>query len=163
MNILKPDLMVNSISKINLKCFWEKNKRGIIIDLDNTLAPWNIEQVNEKADIFLKEALALKYKICLLTNAGKERTKKVAEQYQMFYIATAFKPRKKAFSHALELIGLEANQVIVIGDQLFTDILGGNRAGCYTILVPALSKREFVGTKILRLLERVIKSLNHVY
>ena len=163
MNILKPNLTVNSISNINLKYFWKKNKRGIIIDLDNTLAPWNIERVNEKADDFLKEALALKYKICLLTNAGKERTKKVAEQYQMFYIAAAFKPRRKAFFQALKLIDLEASQVMVIGDQLFTDILGGNRAGCYTILVPALSKREFVGTKILRLLEKVIKSLNHVY
>jgi predicted HAD superfamily phosphohydrolase YqeG len=50
-------------------------------------------------------------------------------------------------------MGVTAAQTAVVGDQIFTDILGGNRAGLYTILVKPLARREFVGTKINRTLE----------
>lgn len=156
MDILKPQITANSLNDINLKSYWEMGKRGIIIDLDNTITPWNVEKVNLPAHNFLIEARSLNYKICLLTNAGQKRAEKIAQRYQMHYIAPAFKPAKGSFVKALKLMHLQKEQVLVIGDQIFTDILGGNRIGCFTILVPAISKREFIGTKILRLLERVI-------
>jgi HAD superfamily phosphatase (TIGR01668 family) len=155
MEILKPNRAVDSISRINLHKYWREGKRGIIIDLDNTLTPWKKQQVNKEAHDFLLNALSHNYKICLLTNAGRKRTKLIADHYNIPFIANAFKPRKKTFLKALKLIGIQNSQAIVIGDQIFTDILGGNRAGCYTILVPALSKRDFMGTKFLRMLEKI--------
>lgn len=157
MSILKPDLIVTSISSINLKAYWESGKRGIILDLDNTIIPWHIAELNNEAHLFLKEAVALKYKICLLTNASYKRTETIAEKYAISYIAAALKPRKGAFLKALKKMNLQKEEVLVIGDQIFTDILGGNRVGCYTILVPPLSSREFIGTKFLRLLESFVK------
>lgn len=156
MNILKPQMTANSLNDINLKSYWEMGKRGIIIDLDNTITPWNAEKVNSAAHNFLIEARSLNYKICLITNASPKRAEIIAQRYQMHYIAPAYKPAKGAFVKALKLMHLEKEQVLVIGDQIFTDILGGNRMGCFTILVPAISKREFIGTKLLRLLEGVI-------
>lgn len=156
MDILKPKLKVDSLQKINLEYFRKLAMQGIIIDLDNTIVPWDVDKISKEADSFLKRALSLDYKICLLSNARKKRTENVASQYQIEYLSSAFKPRKKAFLMALERIGLNADQALVIGDQVFTDILGGNRAGCFTILVPALSKKEFAGTKILRFFESLL-------
>ena len=156
MDILKPKLKVDSLQKINLEYFRKLAMQGIIIDLDNTIVPWDVDMISREADSFLKKALALNYKICLLSNARKKRTENVAGQYQIEYLSLAFKPRKAAFSKALTRIGLRAEQVLVIGDQVFTDILGGNRAGCFTILVSPLSKKEFTGTKILRFFESLL-------
>ncbi|HHY06580.1 MAG TPA: YqeG family HAD IIIA-type phosphatase [Clostridia bacterium] len=157
MSVFKPDLMVNSLRDINLKLHWEKGKRGIILDLDNTIVLWNVVELNTEAQSFLEEALALKYKIYLLTNASRKRTENIAQKHDLSYIAPAFKPRKNAFLRALKKMNLQKEEVLVVGDQIFTDIWGGNRVGCYTILVSPLSSREFIGTKILRLLEFFVK------
>jgi HAD superfamily phosphatase (TIGR01668 family) len=162
MKILKPDLVSNSLREINLEYYKNRAMRGMILDLDNTLVPWHLDCITAEADLFLREALALEYRICLLTNASKKRTEKIARQYDLHYLSSAFKPRKKAFLCALQLIGLRADEVLVIGDQVFTDVLGGNRAGCYTILVPALSPKEFIGTKVFRFLEWLLKA-GHPY
>lgn len=162
MNILKPDLVINSLTEINLEYYKKRAMRGIIIDLDNTIVPWHLDCITAEADLFLREALALEYRICLLTNASKKRTENIAQQYDLYYLSSACKPRKRAFVHALQLIGLSADEVLVIGDQVFTDVFGGNRAGCYTILVPALSKKEFIGTKVFRFLEWLLKA-GHPY
>ncbi|MGI6588983.1 MAG: YqeG family HAD IIIA-type phosphatase [Peptococcia bacterium] len=159
MSILKPDLMVNSLGDINLKLHWERGKRGIILDLDNTIVSWNVKELSEEGHLFLKQALALKYKIYLLTNAGRKRTETIARKYNISYIAPALKPRKSPFLKALKKMNLQKDKVLVIGDQIFTDILGGNRVGCYTILVPPLSPREFIGTKFIRLLEFFVKRM----
>lgn len=158
MKILKPDLVINSLSEINLANYKKLAMRGIIIDLDNTIVPWNLDCITAEADLFLREALSLEYKICLLSNARRKRTENIARQYDIYYVSSAFKPRRKAFQRALQLIGHSADQVLVIGDQVFTDVLGGNRAGCYTILAPALSKKEFVGTKVFRFFEWLLKA-----
>ncbi|MDD2400727.1 MAG: YqeG family HAD IIIA-type phosphatase [Clostridia bacterium] len=158
MDILKPKKVVTSISNIDLDSYWLTGKRGIIIDLDNTIIPWDNSIVNEDAHNLLIKALTCHYKIFILTNAGEIRTQDIANQYGIPYIAHAIKPRKSVYLKALDLMELKPHQVIVIGDQIFTDILGGNIAGCYTILVPAISKREFIGTKILRLFEKIINN-----
>ncbi|MGI6144597.1 MAG: YqeG family HAD IIIA-type phosphatase [Clostridia bacterium] len=157
MNILNPALVVKSLSEINLKKYWETGKRGIILDLDNTITPWNEMELSQEAHVFLKEALDLKYKIFLLSNAKRNRTEAIAQKYAISYLAPALKPRKASFLKALELMNLKNEQVLVIGDQIFTDILGGNRVGCYTILVPPISQREFFVTKFFRLLETLFR------
>ncbi len=157
LSLISPNETVNSLSEIDLKALYLAKKRGIILDLDNTITPWNQYKVNHKAHNFIHNALQLKYKICLLSNASRVRTGKIAKLYNLPYVAAAFKPRKKPFQQALQLLNLENNEVMVIGDQLFTDILGGNRINCYTILVNPLEEKEFIGTKLMRMLEKAFR------
>lgn len=157
MGIFKPDLTVDSLAEIDLKKYWEKGKRGIILDLDNTIVLWQETKLVEKARIFLEKALALNYRVCLLSNAGTSRVKKIAEKHELPYLALALKPRKSVFRKALAKLKLTEKEVLVIGDQIFTDIWGGNRVGCETILVSPLEKKEFMGTKVLRFLEYLVK------
>lgn len=155
--LVTPNEAVNSLSDINLQALSFNNKKGIILDLDNTIAPWNQSKVTYTAHNFIYTALQLKYKICLLSNASRVRTEKIAEKYKLPFVATAFKPRKKPFKQALQLLNMQSTEVIVIGDQLFTDILGGNRIKCYTILVTPLDAKEFIGTKLMRILEKAFR------
>ena len=157
MNVLTPALSVKSLNEINLKKYWETGKRGIILDLDNTITPWNEMELSQEARSFLKDALCLNYKVFLLTNAKRKRTEEIAQKYAIPYLASAFKPKKSAFIKALAVMDLKGEKVLVIGDQIFTDILGGNRVGCYTILVPPISQREFIFTKFFRLLETLFR------
>lgn len=154
--LLKPCLHVNSLNEIKLIDFWKEGKRGIILDLDNTITPWNQDIVAKPAHTFIEDALQIGFQICILSNATRRRTEKVASFYKIPFFAPALKPRKSAFLNAVDHINLKVDEVVVIGDQIFTDVLGGNRAGCYTILVSPLNKQEFLGTKIMRFVEQLI-------
>lgn len=154
--LVKADLIVNDLSEIELKKLWEIGFRGIFLDLDNTITPWHAYEVSPKAERFVNQARDLGYKLCLLSNASEQRTKAIAGALNIPFLAPALKPLKRSYRKALSIIRLDPQQVMAIGDQIFTDILGGNRIGCYTILVPPLSKTEFPGTKILRLMESII-------
>ena len=71
-------------------------------------------------------------------------------------MSKAGKPRRRAFLRALEVMGSSAEETAVIGDQVFTDILGGNRMGLFTILVVPINKREFIGTRVMRKFEIMV-------
>jgi len=156
MSLLHPNAVVTSLSGIDLEDLWKKGKRGIILDLDNTITPWHQDVLTQEAKDLVAQARALSFKIYLLSNASHARTKRVAEQLAVGFTAPGFKPLLRGYKIALQKMGLPAEQVIVIGDQIFTDVWGGNRAGCYTILVTPLEKTEFIGTKLMRLLELLI-------
>jgi HAD superfamily phosphatase (TIGR01668 family) len=66
------------------------------------------------------------------------------------------KPRRRAFRRALHIMELTSQETAVIGDQIFTDVLGGNRLGLYTILVTPISEKEFIWTRLMRKLERFV-------
>ena len=77
----------------------------------------------------------------------------VAESLGIPFISRAQKPRRGGFHRAVFFLGVKPEETAVIGDQIFTDVLGGNRAGLYTILVVPIARREFVGTKFSRAME----------
>lgn len=150
---LKPSLAVSSLADIDLKRLWDEGKRGIVLDLDNTIAPWQQNSLTDQARDFIKKALNLGYRICLISNASRTRTGMIAGRYGIPFVAPAFKPLKRPFLLAMEKMGLTKDQIIVVGDQLFTDVWGGNRANFYTILTPPLDRKEFLWTRIMRIAE----------
>lgn len=156
LSMLKPAQTVNSLSAINLNKMWENGYRGIILDLDNTITSWHQDTISEEALVFVNLAREKGYKIYLVSNAKKKRTKAIADKLGIGFAAPALKPLKRGYIKALRELGLHTHQIIAVGDQIFTDILGGNLIGCYTILVPPLSNIEFFGTKILRFLEVIL-------
>lgn len=153
---LKPGLTVSSLDNISLQGLWDKGIRGLILDLDNTITPWRKDEITPEAISLIEEARLLTFKIAILSNATRKRTENIAQRYNLPFLAPALKPRLGPYRHLLKEMGLRGEQVAVIGDQLFTDVLGGNRAGCYSILVNPLENNEFVGTRIVRFLERLL-------
>lgn len=153
---LKPDLTISSLDEISLQALWEIGIRGLIFDLDNTITPWRQDEITREARSLIEEALLLNFEVAILSNATRKRTEKIAGSLKLPFLAPAWKPRRGPYTKLLKGMRLSGRQAAVIGDQLFTDVLGGNRAGCYTILVNPLEKKEFFGTKIARFLERLL-------
>jgi len=128
---------------------------GIIFDLDNTIIPWDSPTMSPEIIQWLHALLAQGFKICLVSNNMGKRVQTIAGMFGIPFVSRAYKPAKTGFRQAIAAMELTDRQVAVVGDQLFTDVLGGNRLGLYTIWVAPLSSTEFVGTKITRRLEKL--------
>lgn len=153
----RPDMRVRSVMEIDLADLRKRGYIGLMLDLDNTLLPWKDLNIPIESKAWLETSKKLGMKPCIISNTHHpNRLMKIADQLQIPAIGCALKPDKRGFHRAAEIVGCEIDQTVVVGDQLLTDILGGNRAGAYTILVNPMHNREFLGTKVSRMIERLI-------
>lgn len=130
--------------------------RGIIFDLDNTLVEWKKDKLKPEVIALIGRLKTEGFKMCILSNALEYRVEAVAGLLEIPYVPRAVKPRKTPFRKALELLGTTPETTAVVGDQLFTDILGGNRMQLCTIWTPPLSQTEFIYTRAVRKIESLV-------
>lgn len=149
-----PNMKVDSLSDIKPELLLQKGIQGMIFDLDNTLLPWGAERIPEYIFSWFVRLRSEKFSFCLVSNSYEKRVGHIAAMLSTSYVAWACKPAVYGFQKAVANMSLQPSQVAVVGDQLFTDILGGNRAGLFTILVEPLSTKEFPTTRISRILEK---------
>lgn len=157
LSLLQPREAVASIYEIDIDGLFDRGMRGLLTDLDNTLVEWNAPEAPACLLEWLAKVQAKGFKVCILSNNESERVSAFANAIGVLAIHKARKPRVKAYLQALALLGIEPQQAVMVGDQIFTDILGGNRAGLYTILVDPIAEKEYAGTKVLRFLERSLR------
>ncbi len=152
--LFTPSETVESLFNVNLYKLKDKKIKGIILDMDNTIIPYNMVKIDDKTKRWMKEAKEVNFKMVILSNAtlGSKKVKKVAMDLQLPAFTFSWKPFPFGFRKSLQLLGTTKKETAMIGDQLLTDILGGNILGLYTILVRPLSSREFLTTKINRAL-----------
>lgn len=153
---LAPDLYVNSVQDLDLEALYAMGIRALITDLDNTLVSWDDPLPNTDLLAWLKRVKDKGFSVYIVSNNSPERVRKFAQAFGVPAISNAVKPRRRAFRLACEAMGVTVAETAVIGDQIFTDVLGGNRLGVYTILVSPVSTKEFIGTKVMRKLEGLI-------
>jgi len=158
LNYLKPNLYISNITELNLLKFRERGFNALLIDLDNTILPWGEWEVGEKVKGWIKEAYQLGYKICIISNASNSRITSISEILKVPFVNGWPKPWVRLYYKAFSLLGVTSKTSIIVGDQLFTDILGGNRCGAFTVLVKPLSKKEFFTTRLMRIFERIVFS-----
>ena len=153
---LFPDNYYDSIYDIKLSDLKAEGIKGIIFDLDNTIVPRNLSVATEGLKNWLSRLKDEGFEVCIVSNNWKLRVESIAEQLGVPLVARAAKPRKGAFKRALNILGTGRNETVVVGDQIFTDVLGGNISGLRTVLVMPMSNHEAPHTKILRYLERLV-------
>lgn len=154
---LLPDLLAENLYAVPLDALWQRGIRCLVLDLDNTLMPWNAREYDEKLPAWLENARQMGFALFMLSNGTGPRVQEMAGRLGLGCIANACKPRASGFETAARRAGVPCERCAAIGDQIFTDILGANRAGFYSILVEPLSSREFLFTKFTRLVERPIR------
>ena len=160
MQALCPDEAHSRLVDIDLEGLLQKGIRALILDLDNTLVKWHEAEVPAEVDHWVDQAKARGFKLCIASNALPERVKLIAGRLGIPYVSGALKPRRTPFRKALMRMDVVSQETAVVGDQIFTDVLGGNRLGLYTILTRPLSRKEFPTTRMLRGLENwVIRKL----
>ena len=155
-DLLTPRQCVNSLFEIDLNELHAVNIKGIIFDLDNTIIPWDSDEMCPTIAAWLHELVVAGFKVAVVSNNWNTRVKAIADRFQIPFVSRAYKPAKPGFRRALRALGLTAAETAVVGDQLLTDILGGNRMGMYTVWVKPLTAHEFIGTRVLRMVERAV-------
>ena len=154
--ILYPDFYCKNIKDVGIEKLRENNIKGILLDVDNTLIDLD-HNLLEGAEEWCNNLKEQNIKFCILSNSNKkEKVKKVAKTLDIPYIFFGTKPLKRGFKKASKELNLPYNELAIIGDQIFTDIIGGNRCKMYTILVEPISTREMYITAIKRGFENKI-------
>lgn len=154
MKLLLPNEILPQVTDVDLERLNENGIRGLLFDLDNTLVGYDSEELAAEFITWIKKVKQNGFKVCLVSNGKPRRVRRFAKIMGMPAIIRAFKPKRSPFWRALQILDLKPHQVVMIGDQLFTDVLGANRIGIYTILITPLSEKELKTTRVVRKLEQ---------
>ena len=153
---LVPDERIGSVLDIDPAALSARGIKGLILDLDDTL----VEQFEKAPDAGIcdwiaraRERLGL---VILSNNRRRSRVAPCAETFGVPYVHLALKPLLVGFRRAVRMLGVRPHEVAVVGDQLFTDVLGGKRLGAYTILVDPLSPERRLLRRLMRRAESAV-------
>lgn len=153
---LYPDIYVENVKTINIELLKQYEIKGLILDIDNTLIDYDKNILNgteEWCNNLKKQGI----KMCILSNTNKvHKVKKVADILKLEYEYFAHKPSKKGFNKAIKLLKLQPKNIGVVGDQIFTDVWGGNRCNMKTILTKPIDNRDILITRFKRPFEKIV-------
>jgi HAD superfamily phosphatase (TIGR01668 family) len=130
--------------------------RGLIVDLDNTLVGYRDTELGHEHLEWVARAHDRGFRIVMLSNNFTERVTTIAAQLNVACIPNALKPLPFGFMRAVKGLGLRRREIAVVGDQLFTDVLGGKLCGLYTILTEPIESKDLALTSVFRLFERLM-------
>ncbi|WP_226036969.1 YqeG family HAD IIIA-type phosphatase [Aquibacillus saliphilus] len=153
-----PNEHVKSIFEIKPEDLKSKGINGIITDLDNTLVAWDVRDATPEIIKWFNLMNEHNIKVTIISNNKEERVRLFSEPLNTPFVYSARKPLGQAFKKAAKAMKLDKKEVVVIGDQLMTDVLGGNSSGFYTILVVPIVQTDGKMTRINRQIERRILS-----
>lgn len=149
-----PDMYQKSIYHINYDKLKEDGIRCLLFDLDNTCVPFKDKKPNKKLIELFEMLKDMDFKVILFSNATKKRILPFKNGLNVDCSASSRKPNSKKLLKIIDQFHYQLSEVAIIGDQLYTDILCGNRVGIKTILVNPMSKDDMFFTKMFRFLEK---------
>ncbi len=159
--LLYPDFYFKNVKEVDIKLLKDNNIKAVLLDVDNTLIDLDrniLDGAVEWCNNLKEEGI----KFCILSNSNKkDKVEKVAKVLDIPYIFFGTKPLKRGFKKAKKLLNVDFKNMAIIGDQIFTDVIGGNRCKMFTVLVEPISTRELFITSIKRGVEnKIIKNYN---
>lgn len=152
---LYPKEYVDSTYEIDFESWYQKGYRGVIFDIDNTLVPHGAP-ADDRALAFFKRLHALGFGTLMLSNNKEPRVKMFCDAVEAPYIYKAGKPKADGYRQAMKRLGTTEENTLFVGDQIFTDIWGANKAGIYSILVKPIHPKEEIQIVLKRYLERIV-------
>ena len=156
-----PDIYTKSIYSIDYDKLKERGIKCILFDLDNTIVPITIKKPNKKIKDLFIELKNKGFKLIIFSNNNKTRLKPFKDELEVDCAFSCKKPMKKKYEIILNDYKYSVSEVVIIGDNIVTDILGGNKVGITTILVNPISNKEYLLAQITRIIEKgIIKKLS---
>lgn len=131
---LCPTFLADSAYDIDYAKLYGRGFRALIFDIDNTLVPHGADATPQAEDL-LRNLRTMGFKVLLLSDNNRARVRQFNHSIHAPYIYDAHKPSPRAYKKAVQMIGVKPAEAIVVGDQLFTDILGANRARLASVFV----------------------------
>lgn len=150
-----PEQYMESTYEIPFEEYRKEGIRGVIFDIDNTLVCHDAP-ADERALQLFARLRQLGMDTCLLSNNKEPRVASFGGQVNSKYIYKGGKPSVKNYNRAMALMGTDRRTTLFVGDQIFTDVYGANRAGIRSILVKPVSPREEIQIVIKRWFEAIV-------
>lgn len=150
-----PKEYLDATYEIDFEKMYQKGFRGIIFDIDNTLVPHGFP-ADERAIALFQRLKTIGYKVTMLSNNKEPRVKMFCDAVNAPYIYKAGKPNPNQYKAAMNNMGTDEQSTLFVGDQIFTDVWGANRAGIYSILVKPIHPKEEIQIVLKRYLEKIV-------
>ncbi len=151
-----PTYMYNKVEDIPFELLKKLDVKAILFDMDNTLIDYKYK-ISDELKIWISNLKEKKIDIIILSNTFRiDKTKEISKILDIPYIINANKPWSFGFKKAINRLSVDKKNSIMVGDQIFTDIYGGNRFGIKTILINPVNKKELFWTRLRRPLERFV-------
>lgn len=160
LDIFKPTYIVESIYNIKAEDLKRLGKEVVFTDLDNTLIAWNHPHATDEVIEWFKELDKNGLEVVVLSNNKPKRVSEALKALNITQVPSAYKPRRKGFKKAFNSVDSTKDKIIMIGDQIITDIIGANRFKIDSILVKPILESDAWNTKFNRMIEyRILKHI----
>jgi len=149
-----PDCYFQNFNDIPDDFFSQRNIKFFVCDIDNTLVTYSDPTPTENVLAFFSKLQRQDIKIAFVSNNNIKRVSKFCADLPYAFVANANKPSTRGLKSVMESMGAEKHNTVFMGDQIFTDVFCGKRAGVLTIYVPPIKDKKDIFTKFKRLLEK---------
>ncbi|WP_027107677.1 YqeG family HAD IIIA-type phosphatase [Lacticigenium naphthae] len=160
LNSFKPTWMVESIYQISPEQLKKQNVKAVLADLDNTLIAWDNPEGTQATIQWIETMKKNDIEVIILSNNSKKRVGKIARILKLKFVSRGLKPLTRGFTVALNLLPYKKSEIIMVGDQIVTDIRGANAFGIRSALVKPLLDSDAWNTKFNRFIE--LKIMNYL-
>ena len=157
---LYPNFELDSAYEIDYESLYRDGIRGIIFDIDNTLVPHG-KPADERAIKLFERLKEIGFETVLLSNNKEPRVKMFNDSVHSKYIFKAGKPGVAGYEKAMELMSTTKENTVFVGDQLFTDVWGANKAGLVSYSTKPIHPKEEIQIVIKRFFEKVVLFFYH--
>ena len=151
--LITPEYVFKDVTHITPEWLAQKGIRALVLDIDNTLTTHNNPIPEPQVAQWLEDNRRAGIRMIVLSNNHPERVRPFAQALGLEFIADGAKPLKKGYQRCSQALGLPCEQLCMVGDQIFTDVLGGRRAGCRAVLVQPIQPEKMLFFRLKRALE----------
>ena len=135
---LIPDIILPSLESLTPELLKKRGVTFLMMDFDNTIVPYTTDVPTEKMCAWLSAMQASEIRLCVVSNSKNNRVVKFCEKYGLDCVTRAKKPFQKGIRECLARFDLKPSQAALVGDQIYTDVLGANCAGLTSVLISAI-------------------------
>ena len=154
--ILLPDIKLKRVTDITVEMLEKYGIEALILDVDNTLSTHHGQVLTDGLPQWLEYMKENGIKLTVLSNSKEKRVKPFAEKINLNYISLGLKPLPFGYLRAVKALGCDKKKTAIVGDQIFTDVLGGNIVGLNTVLLTPIKPEDGFSFKVRRSLEKRI-------
>jgi HAD superfamily phosphatase (TIGR01668 family) len=140
---LLPRFVAQQLTDLTPEFLQKQGIRLLMLDFDNTIVPYTTNVPTEEMEVWLRHMVSSDIQLCVVSNSKRDRVRLFCREYGLACITHAKKPFSKGIKECLARYDIVPAQAALVGDQIFTDTLGGNCAGVKTILVKAIHNHNF--------------------
>lgn len=154
--LLKPKIKLDKITDITIEILKKHNIKALILDVDNTMSTHHGQILTDGLSEWLVYMKSGGIRLTILSNSNRKRVEPFAEKVGLDFISMGLKPLPFGFLRACKALGVKRSESAIVGDQIFTDTLGGNAVGVKTILLTPIKPETSARFRFKRRLEKAV-------